>query len=110
MNVLWEKNVLDPILYMKQRSLTSDKCKRYLGTSEKTFNERFRNHTRGYKHKKYEKSTEPSKYIWNLKSYGIAPIINWSIVIRVSSKRSANYCKLCLRSFTSFCPSTIKIC
>ena len=86
MNVLWETNALDPMLYMKQRSLTSDKCKRYLGTSEKTFNERFRNHTRGYKHKKSEKSTEPSKYIWNLKSYGITQIIKGVLLKELAVK------------------------
>ena len=31
-----------------------------------------------------------------LKSYGITPIVKWSIVKRVSSKTTTNYCKLCL--------------
>ena len=75
---------------------TNNDCKRYLGASEIPFKERFRNHTRDFKHKKYEKCTELSMYIWNLKSQGITPIVKWSIVKRVNSKTAANYCKLCL--------------
>ena len=35
--------------------LTMDKKKIYLGASETPFKERFRNHTRDFKHKRYEK-------------------------------------------------------
>ena len=38
--------------------------KRYLGASEISFKERFWKHNRNFKHQKYEKWTEPSKYIW----------------------------------------------
>ena len=62
-----------------------DECKRYLGASETPFKEgfskeRFNNHTRGFKHKKYENCTELSKYIWSLKCHGITPIIKRKIV------------------------------
>ena len=73
---------------------TSDECKRYLGASETPFKERFRNHTRDFKHKKYDKCTELSKYIWSLKSYGITPVIKWRIVKKVNIKNhriTANY-------------------
>ena len=85
MNVLWAINVLRPIL----QCLTP-------GASETLFKERFRNHTRDFKHEKYEKCTELSKFIWNLKSHGMTPIVKWSFVKRVSCKTAANYCKLCL--------------
>ena len=75
---------------------TNNEFKRYLGASEAPFKERFRNHTWDFKHKKYEKCTELSKYIWTLKSHGITPIVKWSIVERVNSKTTAYYCKLCL--------------
>ena len=42
------------------------------------------------------KCTKLSKYIWNLKNEGITPIDKRSIVKKVSSKVSPNYCKLCL--------------
>ena len=61
-----------------------------------TMKKRFRNHTRNFKHKKYEKCTEISKYIWTLKSHGIILIVKWSLVKRVTGKPSANYRKLCL--------------
>ena len=82
----------------KASNKTNNECKRYLKhhSSETPFKKRFRNHTRDFKHKKYEKCTELSKYIWTLKSHGITPIVKWSIVKRVNSKTAANYRKLCL--------------
>ena len=74
---------------------TNNECKRYLSDSKTPYKERFRNHTRDFKHKKYEKCTELSKYIWTLKSHGITPIDKWSIVKRVNKKTVASYCKLC---------------
>ena len=38
------------------------------------FRERFRNHMKDFKHKKYENCMELSKYFWTLKCYGITPI------------------------------------
>ena len=73
---------------------TNDECKRCGGAFGRPFKERFRNHTRDFKHKMYEKCTELSEYNWTLKSHGITPIIKWSIVKTVSSKTPANYCKL----------------
>ena len=75
---------------------TNHNQKRYLGASETPFKERFSNHKRDFKHKKYEKCTELSKYIWSLKSQGIIPKIKWRIVKKVNSVVSSNYCKLCL--------------
>ena len=46
--------------------------------------------------KKYKKCTELSKYTWSLKSHRKTPTVKWSIVKRVNSKTTANYCKLCL--------------
>ena len=43
--------------------------------SETPFKERFRNHKIDFKHLKYEKCTEPLKYIWSLKSQGVIPKI-----------------------------------
>ena len=80
----------------KVSNKTSNGCKRYLSASETPFKERFRNHTRDFKHNKYDICTELSKYIWTLKSHGITPTVKWSIVKRVNSKTAANYCKLCL--------------
>ena len=63
------------IIYEAQISNnTNDEHKKYLGAAETSFNERYSNHTQDFKHKKYMKCTELSKYIWNLKNQGIAPM------------------------------------
>ena len=54
---------------------TNYEYKRCLGASETSFKDRFRNHTRDFKHKKYENCNELSKYIWTLKSHGMTPVI-----------------------------------
>ena len=41
--------------------------KNYFGTCEKSFKERYNNHTSSFKNKSQQKSTEPSYYIWELK-------------------------------------------
>ena len=86
-NIVYERKIFNK---------TNHGCKRYLGASETPFKERFRNHTRDFKHKKCEKCTELSRYIWNLKPHGITPLVKWSIVKRVNNKTATNYCKLCL--------------
>ena len=72
MNVLWTINVLHPILCMKQRSLIKQTMNVKIYRCFLTpFKERFRNHTRDFKYKKYEKCTELLKFIWTLKYHGI---------------------------------------
>ena len=66
------------------------------GLTETPFKEWFGNHTTDFKHKTYSKSTELSKYIWDLKETGINPIVKWSIVEEIYSNTKLNYCKLCL--------------
>ena len=75
---------------------TNDDQKRYLEASETPFKERFDNHKRDFKDKKYEKCTELSKYVWSLQSQVIIPNIKWRIVKKVHNVISSNYCKLCL--------------
>ena len=84
----------DIVCKAKVSNETNNEGKRYLGASETPFKGRFRNHTRKFIHKTYEKCTELSKYIWTLKSYGITPIVTWSFAQRI--KTAANFCKLCL--------------
>ena len=91
------KYLMPNIIYEAQISNnTNDEHKKYVGAAETSFKERFSNHTRDFKQKKYTKYTELSKYIWNLKNQGIIPIVKWRIVKKVNSKVSPNYCKLSL--------------
>ena len=60
---------------------------------------RFGNHTRDFNHKTYSKSTELSKYIWDLKETGINTVLKWSntqIVQKTYCNSKINYCKLCV--------------
>ena len=45
---------------------TIDEHKKYIGAVETLFKERYRNHTRNFKHKKRMKCTKLSKYIWSI--------------------------------------------
>ena len=51
--------------------LDTNKTKHYYGTCEKNFKESYNNHTTSFKNKSKEKSTELSKYIWELKDKNI---------------------------------------
>ena len=72
---------------------TNSEIKFHFGLTETPFKEPFGNHTRDFKHKKYSKSTELTKYIWGLKETGINPILKWSIVEKIYSNTKINYCK-----------------
>ena len=45
------------------------------GVTERSFKERFGNHTRDFNHLKYRNSTELSKYVWELNDTHISPVI-----------------------------------
>ena len=74
----------------------NDEEMRYIGLTNGTFKQRYANHCRDFKYRKYEKSTKSSKYIWKLKNEGKSLMIEWSILKNIDSKPRINYCKLCL--------------
>ena len=86
-NVIYEAEV---------RNDSNDEIKRYIGASETPFKLRYSNHVKDFKHKKYVKNTELSKYIWLLKDDEIVPTVTWKLLKKVNSKARSNYCKLCL--------------
>ena len=55
--------------------------KNYYGTCEKSFKERYNNHTSSFKNKSRQKSTELSNYIWELKENGENYTIDWLIAM-----------------------------
>ena len=76
---------------------SADSRKYYLGTSEDEFKTRYNNHTISFRNRGYEKKTELSKYVWNLKDKGEGFTIKWSVAAKAfpytcGSKR----CDLCL--------------
>ena len=74
----------------------NDDYKIYIGAAETTFKERYRNHTKDMRHRKYLKSTELSKYFWTLKDEGKTATIRWRVLKRVQPKTQGANCKLCL--------------
>ena len=68
----------------------------YFGLACTPFKERYRNHTRNFKHEKYENCTELAKYIWQLKRSNINFSIKYSIASKVSGNPSSIICPLCI--------------
>ena len=56
--------------------------KKYYGTREKSFKERYNNHTPSFRNKTRQKSTEFSKFIWDLKENDKNYTINWLIAMK----------------------------
>ena len=56
--------------------------KNYFGTWEKSFKERYNNHTLSFKNKLQQKSTELSNYIRELKKNGDNYTIDWLIAVK----------------------------
>ena len=75
----------------------------YIGAAE-DFKARYRNHLKSFKSQRYEKETELSKFIWQLKKRNINYTIKWKIL-----KKSAGYnpiskkCNLCLSEKLEIC-------
>ena len=75
---------------------SNNEKKYYLGLSETTFKERYRNHKKESNNSKYQNSTELSKYIWKLNRGKTGFTIKWSIVERVNGNANSTRCNLCL--------------
>ena len=71
--------------------------KTYIGLTGGPFKERYANHKKSFKHSKYEKDTELSKYIWELKRKDTEYTITWRIIRSVNThRRSSGQCNLCI--------------
>ena len=68
----------------------------HFGLADTPFKERYRNHTRDFKHEKYENCTELAKYIRQLKQSNINFSIKHSIASKVSGNPSSIICLLCI--------------
>ena len=67
----------------------------YYGTSETTFKHCHSNHTRDFKHVKYQHATELAVYIWQLKNNNFNYSIKWVIASKVYGYANSLSCKLC---------------
>ena len=62
--------------------------------SDTPFKERYNSHKRHFRKRRYEKSTELSKYIWSLQESGIELTIYWKILNQVKGMMDRGYCSL----------------
>ena len=71
--------------------------KSYVGLTGNTFKDRYNSHQYSFRHKSSQKSTELSKYIWDLKDKGINYEIQWEIMRQSNiNMRESGQCNLCL--------------
>ena len=88
-------NCLSECLIYKASVITSTN-KYYYGTCGNTFKERCNNHKCSFRKKSREKTTELSKYVWELKEKDINHIINWDFAMKshkyVCGSRKCDLC------------------
>ena len=73
------------------------KNKEYIGISEPPIKVRIRNHSKAFNNRIYEKDSELSKYIWELKDNGQTHSIKWSILKGTKGYNTiSKSCNLCL--------------
>jgi len=76
------------------KKASGDVC--YLGASARPFKERYNNHTKAFRNRQYEKDTQLSKLIWELKDRGEQYQLSWSIESSaIPYKPGSSKCDLC---------------
>ena len=76
------------------KKASGDVC--YLGASEPPFKERYNNHTKAFRNRRYEKNTQLSKLIWELKDKGEPYELSWSVAsTAIAYKPGSSKCDLC---------------
>ena len=75
-NVIYRANIT---------TVDNGETKYYIGMTANPLKERYRNHTKSFKDKKYANETELSKYIWDLKEKERVFTIKWEFWKRVAT-------------------------
>ena len=84
------------IIYKAEITTDAEKTKFYIGSAGNDFKQRYTNHKSSLKYISKRKTTELSKYYWELKEKGITPNVKWSILREIKSRYSLkNGCTLC---------------
>ena len=90
-------NCLTPAVVYKATVTHGNQTRTYIGNTGGPFKERFRNHTKSFKHQKYENETELSKYVWDLKKKNMDHYIKWEILKKSNTyRRKSGNCNLCM--------------
>ena len=103
------KCLSESLAYKAAVSQTSSQINKYYhGTCEKTFKERYNNHTATFRNKGKKKSTELSNHIWDLNEKSMQHQISWNIVSRGRCYYGyTRKCDLCLTAVAKTDPSSL---
>ena len=95
---LAEKCLSECLVYHAQVDRSDiNRTKSYYGSFEKNSKERYNNHIASFRNEIKEKSTELSKYIWELKNSSINYDLKWSIACKAHPYTGGTRkCDLCL--------------
>ena len=74
----------------------NDEMKIYIGQAAPPFKDRYRNHTKSFRHEVYSTESELGKYVFALRQKGITETIKWSILKQIKSPLHPRSCQLCL--------------
>ena len=89
--------VNDIVYKVKITSNDSQKPACYIGLASGSFKTRYNNHNKSFRHERYEKDTELSKFIWSLKRKNVDYSIDWEILKKSNTyKRASGQCNLCM--------------
>ena len=92
---LQQKCLTKNVIYKAVVTTSSDE-KHYVGSTGRTFKERYAGHKYSLRHKASENSTELSKYVWKQRSKGEEPSIRWSILHKLKEpKGPQRICSIC---------------
>ena len=95
---LTEKCLSECLVYHAQVNRSDiNRTKSYYDTCEKSFKECYNNNTASFRNQTKEKSTELSKYIWELKNTSINYDLKWSMACKAHLYTGGTRkCDLCL--------------
>ena len=87
---------IDTVIY-EATITTPTETKKYIGSTEGSFKQRFYGHTTDTKHKKNKNNTSLALFYWENLEEGIQPTITWKILKKCSKyQRGGKKCDVCL--------------
>jgi len=90
------KCLVEDVVYIAKVH-ADNKVVNYIGLASGRFKLRYYNHTKSFRHERFEKETELSKYVWNLKRKQLEYSITWDILkYSNTKKRDSGQCNLCI--------------
>ena len=85
------------VIYKGDVNAEGETTSEYMGLSEPPVKERTSDHRTSFNDARYEKKTELSKKVWEIKLKDKQPVVTWSIVRKTTPYRAGSkYCNLCL--------------